>query len=162
VSKQTKVKSAINRRPLESESAAQKSLVEYLRVRGFTFLHVPNEGKRTKGQLFKLLAEGLSPGAPDMLIFNSPQVHRGFDYRPVGVAIELKTLTGKVTKAQVRWLRRLAECGWAVFVCRGSKQAIRLLSDIYPNPMRSKKGQTSGDNASPGSDTSGDNSSPEE
>jgi hypothetical protein len=93
-----------------------------------------------------LLAQGLSPGAPDLLVFDVPTkaIENSTD-RYVGVAMELKSATGTLSEEQKRWLRRLSDCGWRVSVPRSTAQAIAVLEDMYPTGAGKGSGKGSGD-----------------
>lgn len=76
-------------------------------------IHVPNGGKRPKGEAGKLKALGVKPGVPDILLPRpSPQG------RWKGLAIELKSSTGRVSPDQREWLDIHVEDGWCVGVAR--------------------------------------------
>lgn len=143
---------------VQTESQIHKIVVEYLTLRGFTFLHIPNEGKRSLHERHRQAALGLSPGAPDLLIFDQPQT--GPKYGPYrGVAMELKTSTGKVSPAQERWLNRLAALNWYTCVPRSSRQAIDQLRLLYPFSLH--KGNNSGDDAPDSRDEGSDDPAPD-
>ena len=76
--------------------------------------HAPNGGKRPRGEAGKLRAMGVRPGVPDwMLPFPSPAG------RWMGLAIELKSATGRTTPEQEAWLAQCKQAGWLTAVCRG-------------------------------------------
>ena len=55
------------------ESAEQITVFNWLRANGFTTaIHPRNEGKRTFGQVSRQKAEGMTPGASDIIIPGSP------------------------------------------------------------------------------------------
>lgn len=51
-----------------TESAEQITFFNKIRRQEPTAVHIRNEGKRTYGQISRQKAEGLTPGAPDILI----------------------------------------------------------------------------------------------
>ena len=64
---------------------------------------------------------------PDILIFDRPPLYP----ENVGVAIELKRQKGgRVTPEQIAWLEDLKARGWAVAVCQGAMEAIRVLQEL--------------------------------
>lgn len=78
--------------------------------------HCPNGGKRdaiTGGQMRAL---GVKPGVPDLLL---PVRSALFS----GLAIEMKSATGKTTPAQDNWLDLLSRNGWCVTVARSANEA---------------------------------------
>lgn len=74
-------------------------------------VHVPNGGKRPRGEAGKLKAMGAKPGVPDLML-----PRRCGDW--AGVAIELKSPTGRVSDDQQEWLSALDEEGYLTAVCR--------------------------------------------
>ena len=106
-----------------TEADLQRTVIQWARIASsqtveLTMLvHVANEGKRTprSGKILKDL--GMSPGFPDLVLF----VPRGGYH---GLAIEMKTQTGRVSELQELWLDRLADQGYRTAVCRGSESAI--------------------------------------
>jgi hypothetical protein len=74
-------------------------------------VHVPNGGKRPKGEAGKLKAMGTKPGYPDLTLPRPCQRWRG-------LAIELKSADGRVSSDQVAWLNAFHEDGWLTTVCR--------------------------------------------
>lgn len=83
-------------------------------------MHVPNGGKRPKGEAGKLKALGVKPGFPDLSIPLSSG-------RWKGLAVELKSPTGKLSPAQADWLEKLQDDGWLVGVCRTVDEAIEMM-----------------------------------
>src|SRR5690606_5168813 len=83
---------------------------------------VPNGGWRAKRTAAAMKAEGAKPGVPDYLL----PVPRG---EHVGLAIELKTATGRVRPEQREWLHHLEASGWLTVVARGWEQAWDVVRD---------------------------------
>lgn len=77
---------------------------------------VPNGGWRAKRTAAAMKAEGAQAGVPDYLL---PLARGGY----AGLAIELKTATGRVRPEQRAWLAHLEGQGWQVAVARGWEQA---------------------------------------
>lgn len=73
-----------------------------------------------------LKAQGMSAGAPDLLIFTRPPLRP--DAR--GVAIEMKAGSGKATELQTAWLLALRGEGWVAEVCNGATDAFDLLTSL--------------------------------
>ncbi len=92
---------------------------------GLVFANV-NAGKRSIGALRYYLAEGLSPGVPDITVACPSG---GFP----GMFIEMKTEKGKVSAYQEEWLRKLHGAGYRVAVCRSAQEAIRELTRYFDN-----------------------------
>ena len=74
-------------------------------------IHVPNGGKRPRGEAGKLKALGTKPGYPDLTL---PRRHKHW----AGLAIELKSTEGRLSKDQKEWLDAFEKDGWLVAVCR--------------------------------------------
>tara|TARA_R110002020_G_C16153721_1_gene762866 strand:- start:318 stop:830 length:513 start_codon:yes stop_codon:yes gene_type:complete len=112
-----------------TEDWEHQQLVKAMRHHGLHFVHIPNEGKRTKWggrKLFTVL--GCRKAFPDFLVFDRPA-----DQSP-GVAIELK----RVSKSSPKWgtpeqqqeLILLSTFGWHAYVCRGYRAALATLAEL--------------------------------
>lgn len=107
------------------EEAECLVFAEWLRLKKYLYLHIPNEGLRHPATGKRLRRIGLSRGAPDYLIFET----FGTSYR--GIAIEMKRRRGgRVTPYQREWLEALESRGWLVKVCRGADEAIRFVEGL--------------------------------
>ena len=84
--------------------------------------HIPNGGRRNKGEAGRLKAEGVKAGAPDVCL---PVARNGFH----GAYIELKKQGGRVSPGQSRWLRDLEGQGYFTAVCYSWEAAAALLKD---------------------------------
>lgn len=83
---------------------------------------IPNGGDRHPIVARKMKAEGVKPGVPDYVI----PVPSG-DY--IGLAVELKSLTGYASREQKQWISDLRAQGWRAEVCRGATEAWRVISE---------------------------------
>lgn len=109
------------------EEAEQLALVQWLELHKIKYTHVPNEGKHKVQYRVKQKRLGVQAGLPDILIFDRPPLYP----ENVGVAIELKRQKGgRVTPEQTAWLEDLKARGWAVAVCQGAMEAIRVLQEL--------------------------------
>lgn len=121
------------RRPRKHEEEdLQKRVVGRLRLARLLFCHVTNEGDVPVQYRSKLVSLGLESGVPDLLIFTPPPIG-AFP----GLAIELKSKRGTVTKNQKRWLDTMQDLGWATLVARDHEtvtQAMRALGYDYGIP----------------------------
>lgn len=108
--------------PTEAEEA--RTLVAYLRVRGYKFTHIANETGSGRGARFQGIRnkqQGVSPGFPDYIILVNDNV----------IFIELKrTKGGVLSQAQKYWIAALEEAGQTVRVCRGSEEAIKFIEEV--------------------------------
>ena len=79
--------------------------------------HSPNGGQRTGFTGGQMKALGTKPGFPDLVLpVPSPAGWHG-------LAIEMKSATGRTSPEQVGWMDRLADSGWKVAVCRSADEA---------------------------------------
>ncbi len=104
----------------------QIALAAWLVRRGVRFAHPPNEGRRSRRQGALLKSMGMSPGLPDVLIFDAPPGYPD----AAGVAIELKRVNGRpsqVSPAQREWLEALELRGWKTHVAYGCDDAVAWL-----------------------------------
>lgn len=119
--------------PLEHDE--QVAYVDYMRLRWkepFEYLHaVPNQFTTRNNQMQQRLAEGFSPGYPDLLL----------DF-PVGkwngLRIELKRKNAKpfdVSWTQRQWLNRLNVAGYYATWAKGCDQAIAITEDYLLNKL---------------------------
>lgn len=83
---------------------------------------VPNGGERNVIVASKMKAEGVKSGVPDYLL----PVRSG-DY--IGLAVELKTRTGRIKPAQTQWIEDLRAQGWRAEVCRGWEPSWALIHE---------------------------------
>ena len=103
------------------EDQLSYATAQYLDLQGWLYTHFPAGEYRPKRTGAKLKRMGLQRGVPDYLIFES-----WFGQRPEdlgqhggrGVALELKSPKGRLTKEQKQWIGHLRHRGWACFVCR--------------------------------------------
>jgi hypothetical protein len=106
---------------------------EYLDLKGWLYTHFPAGEYRPKRTGAKLKRMGLKRGVPDFLIFERwvdcnaddeecdgcrPLIHCAMRNSGNGVALELKSPTGRLTKEQKIWIGQMRQHGWAVHVCR--------------------------------------------
>jgi VRR-NUC domain-containing protein len=88
--------------------------------------HVPNGEKRDKATAARLKAMGVRAGLVDILFFQRYyDATANVDY--AGLAIELKTATGRTSDDQERWLAHLRGVGWRCEVCREWTRAAALI-----------------------------------
>lgn len=108
-------------RPTEEQEAF--FLASWLELNKVFFIHVPNEGKRSRWQGQRLKRMGMRPGACDFLIFDPPPAYPGYK----GVAIELKRVGEKPRENQYQFLEEMAKRSWKVFWSEGGEEAARQL-----------------------------------
>jgi len=104
------------------ESAEQVTVFNYLRKHypetyGRIAIHPRNEGKRTHGQVSRQKAEGMTPGASDIVIPGNPSL-----------VCELKRQDHTICtwqKGQIEYLQACHDQGCYVFVALGAKAFIK-------------------------------------
>lgn len=116
-----------------TETELQKQVAAWLDLKGYLWMHSPNEGKRSVKYGSHLKKQGLKAGVPDCLIFETREIigSNGMRRNMPGVAIELKigkasTKRGEPTPAQQEWLDALEQRGWYTAVCRSLDEVIEL------------------------------------
>ncbi|MBT9136086.1 MAG: hypothetical protein DDT34_01159 [Firmicutes bacterium] len=82
--------------------------------------HTPNGGARCKRTRGRLKAMGTRPGVPDWLL----PLPSG---RYIGLAIEMKSPSGALSKDQKVWLSRLADAGYLTGTARTTEEFTALL-----------------------------------
>lgn len=104
---------------IPSEHFEQRETVKWFRqtFRGVRIFAIPNGGARNLATAARLKVEGVSPGVPDLYV---PEWK---------LWIEMKRVTGGVVdKNQKDWHEYLTSIGDTVIVCRGFKEAQKLIS----------------------------------
>jgi hypothetical protein len=104
------------------ERDLQRAVIKYLEDReksvgDITFLHVPNESKRTALQGYRAKRQGLRPGAPDLIVwaYGTPT--------PITFQIELKSMTGKQSDAQIAFEAALRSIGHTYHLVKVATEA---------------------------------------
>lgn len=111
-----------------SEHTMQAAVVTWARMAASGHLAlaalyaVPNGARTTPGVAAKLKAEGMKPGVPDLVL---PVPANGAP----GLVVEMKTLTGSVSREQKAWLGMLKAMGFKAVVCRSIEAAIDALTE---------------------------------
>jgi VRR-NUC domain len=86
-------------------------------------LHIHNESKRSRFEVWKAKKMGMQKGASDLLIF----------FNGKSIAIELKSDKGKVKPEQIVWQTRFKESGHSAFICRGFDEAKQVIEMSFKN-----------------------------
>src|SRR5262249_36272077 len=95
---------------------------EHLRLRAkpdVLWLHVPNGGLRSKREAARFKRMGVLAGASNLLLW-----HRGNSF-----ALELKSLGGRLSDAQLEFLARFNDAGGHSANAEGIDRALRILED---------------------------------
>lgn len=108
-------------RKAPSEALECQRLIDYLRVRGFRFSHIPNS-TNSRAQGIKNKRMGTSAGVPDYLIL----------LPNVTLWLEMKRVKGgRVSKEQTEWVDALnTQPGQYARVCRGFEEARILIEEL--------------------------------
>lgn len=109
-----------------AEDLEQKALCQWLDLKGIYYFAVPNGGKRSKIEAAIMKSLGVKPGVPDLLIITPPPICP----QAKGVAIEMKSKTGRLSPQQKVWLQRLDASGWCVTVAYGWDEARTFLEGL--------------------------------
>jgi len=103
-----------------TEEQLQIATIAYLRSLGFMAFAVPNGEHRTERTGARLKRQGVLAGVSDILVLNHP-----------GLALELKTATGVVSKHQESFGAAVIAIGWAFRVCRSLSEVEQAVFDVY-------------------------------
>ena len=115
------------------EDAAQAEVIRWARMRQAAIpelellYHVPNGGKRGKLEAVRLKRQGVKPGIPDLHL---PIARGGY----IGLWIEMKTATGRLSEDQRRIIAMLCAEGHRVEICRSAADAVEVLEDYMRVP----------------------------
>lgn len=109
-----------------SEHGEQAAFFDYVRWKSNSnskyqnIFAIPNAGRRSYGALKYYLAEGLTPGIPDVFVAQPILNHSG-------MFIEFKSSTGKLSTNQSLHIAKLSSAGYLCVVARNATQAIDVL-----------------------------------
>lgn len=110
---------------LKPEMKMQMAVCQFIRnYTDLPFIHIPNEGLRSKitGALLKRM--GLCPGASDIFI---PRAKNDFH----GLFMELKYGENKLTPAQIKFIQMVEKEGYKSMVCWSAVDAINKILEFY-------------------------------
>lgn len=114
-----------------SEHDEQKIVVRWFdlsfpKLAGLLFA-VPNGGARHVAVAAKLKAEGVRAGVSDLML---PVARHGFN----GLFIEMKSLSGRATPEQMRFMERVTEQGYMAVLCKGADAAMDTIKTYLSHP----------------------------
>jgi len=89
-------------------------------------VHIPNEGKRTRFEQYKLKKMGVMAGMPDLMIFDPRGIYSG-------LAIELKAGYNKPTENQLKCLRELENRKWKVLWSNSLDEVLEEIDNYLKN-----------------------------
>jgi hypothetical protein len=111
-------------KPRHLESIEQRLFVQRVRLdprtRDLPACAIPNGGRRGPREAAILKAEGVSAGAPDWVLMASRGAY-------IGLALEFKGPTGRVSPAQAAWHASLRHELWAVYIVKSAQEAWDIL-----------------------------------
>lgn len=110
---------------MQPEQIEQIKVCEFVKqCTDLPFLHIPNERKCSPQYGARLKRMGVLSGASDIFI---PRANGRFH----GMFIELKTLKGKPSPAQIKFLEDMHTEGYFGMVCYGAEDAIETIKAFY-------------------------------
>jgi hypothetical protein len=115
-----------------SERQEQECVIDWITkvhpwLRNHT-IKIHNEGKCSEFVGKKLNAQGRLAGASDLFIAYPTNNY-------YGLFIEMKSLTGKPTKIQLEFLKRMAKVGYFTCCCPGADNAIATIKAYLANKL---------------------------
>lgn len=101
---------------MTKEDGLQIACANYLRLQypNALWIHVANERQTSRARGSKLKQMGVTPGVPDILVFEP--VMDALGVKEIGLAIELKIKPNKSTPAQAAFQKSLDDRAWQVHV----------------------------------------------
>ena len=106
-----------------TEHDEQVALCRWLDARGIGYFAVPNGARVRPAQAKKLKAEGMTAGAPDLVL-----TRRTLDGRPIAVEVK-REVGGVMSRAQRAMQDRLTHDGWICIVARGGQDGIEQITE---------------------------------
>jgi hypothetical protein len=121
----------------KSEHEEQAAVIQYCRLmegydwRWSLVVGIPNQGRRSFGAYRYFLAEGFSPGFPDLVLFCPVG-------KWAGAAVEMKAQGGKVSDAQKAWLEKLSRAGFLTSVQWSSEGCIAFFQEYLAGALNER------------------------
>ena len=75
---------------------------------------------------------GYKKGFPDLFIYEIARIDNTIY---AGLAIELKTKTGRPTVEQIEWIKQLQKRGYMASICKGIDEALELIDNYIKNKI---------------------------
>jgi len=104
------------------EKNLQISIAILLDSLGVLWWHTPNGGRRNKLEASSFKKQGVKPGVSDCIILEPRGKYHG-------LAIELKTSTGKLSESQKTFLERAKIRGYKTAVCWGIEETEHVVKE---------------------------------
>lgn len=114
--------------PMKEEARIQAACVEWFRYQfpryASLLFAVANGGSRNPIEAKNLKAQGVTPGVADLiLLVPSGRYH--------GACIELKSEKGRMSTAQMQWLKSAGEQGYYVTACWGFDEFVEVIHEYF-------------------------------
>lgn len=108
------------------EHDIQVRLVNYIRDMDPTILFSATVGgvRLAMHTAKKMKEAGYSKGIPDLLVFEPRGMYQG-------LAIEVKTKTGRPSPHQKEWVQNLNDRGWRAEICRGYEECESVINEYF-------------------------------
>lgn len=108
------------------EHDIQVQLVDYLEDKVPTALYSATVGgvRVAMHTALRMKRAGYKKGIPDLLIF---EPRNGY----VGLALEVKTKTGRASEHQLKWQKELQERGWKAEIRKGLEQCLEAIDEYF-------------------------------
>ncbi len=117
----------------QEEYKLQKAVCKYLDLKGVLFCgSMGGQYQQLHSQRNKSKATGYKRGFPDLFIY---EIARIDDTIYAGLAIELKTKTGRPTADQIEWINQLQKRGYMASICRGIDEALEVIDNYIKNKI---------------------------
>ena len=106
------------------ETIIQQHCVKWFRFQypNLTLISIPNEGKRTFSNARRMVAEGMTKGASDLILLRPNKTKHG-------LLIELKTKIGKQSPEQKEFQKNVEAWNYQYTVCRSLDDFMKCVSD---------------------------------
>tara|TARA_B100001094_G_scaffold7119_1_gene6346 strand:- start:1150 stop:1503 length:354 start_codon:yes stop_codon:yes gene_type:complete len=109
------------------EYELQKAVCKYLELQQVLFCgSMGGQYQMHMSQRIKAKKSGYKKGFPDLFIYEIAKIN---DVIYHGLAIELKTKTGRPSKEQKEWIRQLQKRGYKASICKGIDETINEINN---------------------------------
>ena len=118
----------------DDESQVLWQWAQHLPILRDYLYHIPNGGNRNVREALRLKKQGVRAGVSD---YHLPVARGGYN----GLWVEFKAAppnNAAVQKNQKEWLTKMADEGYAVYVCKGLDEAIKVFNWYLALPVPSK------------------------
>ena len=117
----------------QKEYQLQKAVCKYLDLKGVLYCgSLGGQYQVHFSQRIKAKATGYKKGFPDLFIYEIAKIDNTIY---AGLAIELKTKTGRPTAEQIEWIKQLQKRGYMASICKGIDEALELIDNYIKNKI---------------------------